>query len=95
MKDSYDVDQIIDAVSELIDIEALTSGVDFENSTIDFEIAKMLIIQQTLPMILNILADEKLNSHDKIVALVSSMSFVCLENFYLHTSLKQRSNENN
>lgn len=95
MKDSYDVDQIIDAVSELIDIEALTSGVDFENSTIDFEIAKMLIIQQTLPMILNILADEKLNSHDKIVALVSSISFVCLENFYLHTSLKQRSNENN
>lgn len=82
----YDVDQIIGMASELVDIECLTSGVDFENSSIDFETAKMLIIQQTLPLILNILTDEKMNSGDKIVALLSSMSFVCLENFYLHYS---------
>jgi hypothetical protein len=81
------VDQsFIDAIKEMVEVTALSAGVNFEDPRINFDEACDLIISDITPMILGTLSSTTMSDNEKIIALISSMSYLALENFYLQVN---------
>lgn len=81
--------EFVETVSELVNDIALTSEADFENGELSYETAKLLIIQQIIPLMLNIMNDEYTSPIEKFTSLVAAMSHISLENFFLYSEIQK------
>lgn len=82
-------DSVIDAISEMVDTISLYSEADFENAAIHYETAKLLIIEQMIPLVNEIINSEEMSEAEKYISLVSTMSYTSLENFFLQAELQK------
>lgn len=80
-------DEFKAAISDTMDVILITSEVDFESPELDFEEAKELIINDSLPLIRNMLDDPELSDQDKQIGVMAMVGVVILENFYLNHTL--------
>ena len=77
-------ESVIEAISDFVDTVNLVSETNLEDPDIDYTSAKMTIINSVIPQIVELFNDEDMDDKNKFITLVSSMSLVILENFYLN-----------
>jgi hypothetical protein len=84
MTDYVVSEDFLETLYDLIDTAVLTSEVNFEDPTVDYEIAKRLVIEQTIPLIVDIFDSKVLNQNEQLMSYIVALSQVVLENFYLN-----------
>ena len=83
--------QMTDIVGLLVDEIALmeADGVhEFQMGTLDYESMKRLVVNSVTEMVLGILKDPDLTEEQKITSLITSTSYVSMQNFVLWAEKK-------
>lgn len=75
----------VEVIEDLLDTMMLESPVPYDEGIIDYEAAKQIIISGCIEQVFTIFNDPVTTPEQKSISIITAMSYLCVENFVLHT----------